>query len=490
MEAFRELAYLLQKYASTEIPVVHEHQIEDLDYQIFLALIDGKIKNHAETAAVAGWAVDDEAFLEFRVQLLHRLWNSVFFIDINYEEYELPERVAYLAWQRLAAMKTIIGAGAIKSLQDVSLPLLETAKQYDLTVIAMETAMHLRQYYAIHEGKREAYDKCCEVIGSLEQVLSAEQQAEECYEFFCLDQLEGLLNPIQLAEQAQQYWSELEPLRPTCESTSFLFVYHYLRMQELVIKNDWIQVNEICKQALLELQEKPAATREMKSVFLLNLALARVYGDDLALATQTLDQAIDYEELRSSNWYRLCELKMSILFHHRAFTEAWKMYRFLAKNQDLDRWRGGEAIMETYKYCFLMLIEQRCIELSPREKGDLKAHQYAPEYLSPAFPGAMDGDEKYALYFMQIPKLFQRRDWGRLKDTAPILASGDADNPAIQRFQVLVDFFSQLPDSPNPEMDLVAVQQALRNCPLELSAPEATRELIPFGLLLELSAKI
>jgi hypothetical protein len=490
MEAFRELAYLLQQYASAEILVLHEHQIEDLDYQIFLALVDGKVKTRAEAAAMGGWAVDDEAFLELRMQLLHRLWNSVFFIDINYEEYELPERVAYLAWQRLAAMKTIIGAGAIKSLQDVSLPLLETAKEYDLTMIALETAMHLRQYYAIHEGKRDEYDHSCVVIEKLEKILRIEQIADEQYEAYCFDQLEGLLKPKELGEQARKLWSTLEPFRPDCETTSFLFVFHYLRMQEAVINGDWGQVDKVCSLALEDLRKRSATTREMQSAFLLNLSLAQVYGGDLALATQTLNQAIDYEEMGSSNWFRLQELKMSILFQQRAFVEAWELYRFLGRHPESSHWLSGTSILEAYKFCFLMLIEQHCVVISPREKGDLKVYQYAPEYLSPKYPLDGDRDEKYALFFMQIPRLFQRREWAKLKDMALTLASGDADYPPIQRFQALAEFFTLLPTSEDPKTSLQMAQAALKQCPLDLSAPEATRELIPFELLLELAEKV
>jgi hypothetical protein len=349
--------------------------------------------------------------------------------------------------------------------------------------------MHLRQYYAIHEGKRDEYDHSCEVIEKLEKILRIEQLADEQYEAFCLDQLEGILRPKELAEQARKLWTSLEPFKYDCETTSFLFVFYYLRMQEAVIMGDWGQVDKVCNLALEDLRKRPATTREMQSAFLLNLSLAQVYGGDLALAVQTLNQALDYEEMGSSNWFRLQELKMSILFQHRAFSEAWELYRFLGRHPALSRWLSGARTLEAYKFCFMMLIEQHCMVISPREKGDLKVYQYAPEYLSPKCPLAGDGDEKYALFFMQIPKLFQRHEWGKLKDMALALASGDADYPPIQRFQTLAEFFTLLPTTEDPQASLQLVQAALKQCPLDLSAPEATRELIPFELLLELAGK-
>lgn len=480
MEEFRELVLLLRNYsADAQIQVIDNHTIKQFPFW-GTALSDDEtnqpIPNSKELPTLSG---------QDKLQLRTRFWNTLLFLDLNQEELSDASRVAYLCWQRLATLKTLMAAGAIKSLRDIAEPLLQTAKEYELTLILIETATQLRQLSALHDGNMIGFDHYSQLIGQYEQVLKAEQAADDEYDAFLIEQINPAANTETLTQFAQNACKRLEPYAQSCKSASFMINLYFLKLQAAVLQANWADVVRISAQADRILHGKAIVQPAKVSAFLLSQALGIANLGDLKLALETIDKAIASEINGSRNWYRLQELKMTWLLHQKQYSAALDLCKVLNAKNKAGEW--GIDQKRLFNTTIMYLSDQKLLNISTREKGILMTHWI------PMWGSHLDEidiqypDHEATILLLQLPKWVGKGQAAALAERfRHYLITSKACAPHSARFEVLIETLEALQTSSNPNVVINSALQKLQTLTLDYSAPEAAPEILRIEHVLQM----
>ncbi|WP_353480807.1 hypothetical protein [Haliscomenobacter sp.] len=480
MEEFRELALLLRNYsADAQIQVIDNHTIKQFPFwetDLPDDNINQPIANGNELSALN---------CQDKLQLRTRFWNTLLFLDLNQEELSDASRVAYLCWQRLATLKTLMAAGAIKSLKEIAEPLLQTAKEYELTLILIETATQLRQLSALHDGNMIGFDHYCQLIGQYEQVLKAEQAADDEYDAFLMEQINPASNTDSLIQFALNACQRLEPYAQSCKSASFMINLYFLRLQAAVLQANWTDVVRIGGQADRILRGKAIVQTAKVSAFLLSQALGIANLGDLKLALETIDKAIALEVNGSRNWYRLQELKIRWLLHQNQYPAALDLCKVLNGKNKVGEWDIDQKRL--FHTTLMYLSDQKSLPISTREKGILMTH-WIPMWGSQLDEmDIQNPDHEASILLLQLPKWVGKGQAGALAARfRHYLITSKACAPQSARFEVLIETLEALSNTTTPDAVIKAALQKLQALRIDYSAPEAAPEILRIEHILQM----
>lgn len=484
MEEFRELVLLLKSYAADDhIEVYDSTSIKQLPFWnkgwSKNGYPDWDISYHGQQVYNGHNQTDT-----LPLQVRQRLWNTLLFLDSTQEDTHEPARVAYLCWQRLAVLKTLMGVGAIKSLREMAESLLQSAKTYELTVIVIETAAQLRQFSALHDGNMLAFEKYCQLINQYEKILQAEQLADDEYCAFLFQQNQEESTTQSLILQAQSSCQKLEAYTTICSSVSFLTNLYFLKLQAAFLGAQWEVVVQIGIQAEAVLRRKSVCSPAKISAFALSKALGQANLGQLEQALESLASAIVTEKEGSDNWYRLQELKLIWLLHRGSYNQALDLLKILNLKNRYPVWPMEQKRL--YNSMILALAELELLNISNRLKGVLMANclpfwnlAYVPEVTMNNL------DAQAALLLVQLPKWIQRGASEQLADWfQSYLVLSEACTPHAQRLEALILSLRQIHAGQNYQESLLHCLQKLAHLPLDYSSPEAAPEVLKLDTIL------
>lgn len=480
MEGFRELALLLKNYsADAQIQVIENHTIKQFPFWETIQPDDEinlSIPNGDQLSALNA---------QDKMQLRTRFWNTLLFLDLNQEELSDASRVAYLCWQRLASLKTLMAAGAIKSLRDIAEPLLQMAKEYELTLILIETATQLRQLSALHDGNMIGFDHYCQLIGQYEQMLKAEQAADDEYDAFLMEQINPASNTDSLIQFALNACKRLEPYAQSCKSASFMINLYFLRLQAAVLQADWADVVRISANADKILRGRAIVQPAKVSAFLLSQALGFANLGDLNQALATIDKAIASEMNGSRNWYRLQELKITWLLHQEQYPAALDLCKILNGKNKVGEWDIDQKRL--FNTTLMYLSDQKLLPISTREKGILMTH-WIPMWGSQLDEmDIQNPDHEATILLLQLPKWIGKGQASALAARfRHYLITSKACAPQSARFEVLIETLEALPNANCPGAVIKAALQKLQVLNIDYSAPEAAPEILRIEHVLQM----
>lgn len=475
MEEFRELVLLLKSYGADELIEVYDStSIKQIPFWA-----NGLSRNgHLNLDAFYPHPQNGQ----FKTQALpasvrQRLWNTLLFLDSTQEDTYEPERVAYLCWQRLAVLKTLIGVGAVKSLRNIAESILHSAKTYELTTIVIEAAAQLRQFCALHDGNMLAFEKYSRLIEQYEKYLQAEQAAEDEYCAFLFLQQQASVSPQALIDQAQKSCHKLEPYTETCSSVSFLTNHYFLKLQVAFLEGNWEKVVQIGSQAEQVLSRKSVCNPTKIGAFALSKALGQANLGHLEAASETLSTAISTEKAGTANWYRLQELKLTWLLHLGEYTNALELLKFLNLNNKYASWPLEQKRL--YNSILMALGDLEQVAIPNRLKGILMANCLSFRNVHLPEMDEKKLDAQAALLLVQLPKCLSLGMSGQLAAWfQEYLVLSGACAAHAQRLELLIEALQQIHLGQSRQLVWKESLEKLKNLPLDYSSPEAAPEIL------------
>lgn len=474
MEEFRELVLLLKNYSADQhIEVLDSTSIKEIPLWANEALGNGPTTtgHQMETNPGPNGQGHDPS------QSRQRLWNTLLFLDLTMEDHHDPQRVAYLCWQRLAVLKTLMAAGAFKSLREIAESILHLAKAYELTTIVIETAAQLRQFSALHNGNMSGFEKYCRIIGQYESILQAEQAAEDEYCEYLFLQNQGSNSPQFLAKQAREACQRLQSYAQSCFTSAFVLNFYFLKLQAAFLESEWEAVVQISNQATQLLNRKSISSPAKISAFFLSKALGLANLGRLDQALEALNTAIADEVAGSPNWYRLHEMKLTWLLHQSKFNEALKLATKLNLKNKYNEWPLEQKRL--YNSVLLYLNDSGELPIPNRAKGMLMASclpfrsLYLPEFSNSNL------DTAAALLLLQVPKWVQNGASGQVANWfQQYLEQSGACKPHSARLQTLINGLLEIEAGKQPASAAREGIKQLENHQLDYSSPEAAPEII------------
>lgn len=483
MEEFRELVLLLKNYSADQhIEVFDSTSIKQLPFWTASALENQHADADHQMEPNAGMNGHSKATVDDHIQSRQRLWNTLLFLDLTQEDQHDPRRVAYLCWQRLAVLKTLMAAGAFKSLREIAEAILQMATAYELTTIVIETAAQLRQFCALHDGNMRGFEKYCQLIAQYENILQAEQAADDEYCTFLFLQNEASCSTQSLANHAKEACQRLQAY--TCTTNAFTLNFYFLKLQAAFLEAEWEAVVKISNQAVQLLSRKSVSSPTKISAFSLSKALGWANLGQLNRASEALHTAIIDEIEGSLNWYRLQELKLTWLLHQAKYVEALELTKKLNLKNKYPEWPLEQK--QLYNSTLLSLAELGILSIPNRVKGILMANclpfrsLYLPEMSSANL------DAQAALLLLQLPKWIQSRASGQAANWLQhYLEWSEACAPQSRRLVALIKTLQDIEAGQNPVAAAQLGIKQLKNLPLDYSSPEAAPEIIKIEQILD-----
>lgn len=363
MEQFRELILLLESYsANNQIAIGGNYSLSSMPFKALVA--SEKVHRSADATFHT---------CSTQTELLETFWKTLPFLDITQNETQYYNRVAYLCWQRLTVLKTLASIGAIKALPEIALQLLQTAREYEFFGIVIETAAHLRQFSALHEGQKKKFDFYDALVKEYEAKLKAEQCSEDEYQLFLLQQSQVGGDTQKLIDLAQEACTRLQKSIALQPSATFFLNYYFLKLYPPFLMGQWEEVVAISVQAGALLGRKKHFSSAKLSAFYLTKALGLANLKRLPEALEALSEAIAIEPEQSSNWFRLMETKLIWLIHSRQFAAALE----LANSLNAEQYAWDLASKRIFNTALLFIGQNGLVNMPCRIKGKLSLHQYS-----------------------------------------------------------------------------------------------------------------
>lgn len=456
--------------------------------RFFQALANEEIKTDAKAADFLNLDEGSTAYLEFKKEFTTRLYHAILFADINLPELDDPERAIYLCWQRLAVLRYLLSLGANSAVMQIGKMLLEMAEQFELVPVVVETAMHLRQYYALHKGDRKRYNELCKLIDRYEQLGRAEHIAQDCLEDFSIHQQELDGNATMLLEQIETYLQQLSPLYQPQQTVDFLFAYYFFQIQKYAIAQHWQFLLQQSDKALMEIKVKKAATPPHLIPFYFNKALSLGNLQQLASANEALQTALQLETDGSVNWFRLQEFSITLLLHQAAYPEAWKRLKEVWKNQKLHlQTLRQQNILVAIRLWLTALPDLNQLTLSPREKGEFAVFKNTWMERLPNFRDPKPQVQlvlllvQFVLFIKQKNQRLIQRCWDDFAVLERFFPLQEADYQRFNCFLALLYLWKNNGETPdNLGAEEAVILSRLEALPKNFSSPQMDLEIIPF----------
>jgi hypothetical protein len=474
MEQFRELMLLLESYhANDQIALGDNDNLQSpsssasgAQHRVSILTHDGGTPNLCS---------QEKEYLE-------TYWKILPFLDITQDEAQDHGRVAYLCWQRLAVLKTLASIGAIKALPEIALQLLQTAMEYDFFAVVIETAAHLRQFSALHDGQKKKFDFYNELMREYQAKLKAEQSSEDEYQLFLLQQLQGA-DTEKLVNLAQEACARLQKSIPLQPSANFFLNYYFLKLYPPFLTAQWEEVVAISAQAGALLGQKKHFSLAKLSAFYLTKALGLANLTRLPDALEALSEAIAIEPEHSSNWYRLMETKLIWLIHSRQFAAALE----LANSLNGEQYTWDLASKRLFNTVLLFIGQNNLLNIPGRIKGRLALHQYA--YNSQLILNA----KELSLDIRATLSILALQEWLKTKNMAKLISwfenyliQSQASEVHAQRLISLIDCLRNINSGMDKSSEIGICIDRLKRISLDYTSPESMIEIIPIDFVLEL----
>ncbi len=474
MEQFRELILLLESYsANDQIAIRGNDNLQSMSF------------NAPEELEIAPTHRSDDGLNSFSVETerLETYWKILPFLDITQDETQDYSRVAYLCWQRLAVLKTLASIGAIKALPEIALQLLQTAMEYDFFAVVIETAAHLRQFSALHDGQKKKFDFYNDLMREYQAKLKAEQSAEDEYQWFVIQQLQVGSDTQTLVNLAQEACARLQKSIALQPSAAFFLDYYFLKLYPPFLTGQWEEVVEISAQAGALLGRKKHFSSAKLSAFYLTKALGLANLTRLPDALEALSEAIAIEPEHSSNWYRLMENKLIWLIHTRQFAAALE----LANSLNAEQYTWDLASKRMFNTVLLFIGQNNLLNIPGRIKGRLALHQYA--YNSQLILNA----KELSLDIRATLSILALQEWLKTKNLAKLISwyenyliQSQTSEVHAQRLISLIDCLRNINSGMDKSSEVGICIDRLKRISLDYTSPESMIEIIPMHFVLEL----
>lgn len=490
MEEFRELVFLLKTYSADQhIEVFDSTSIKQAPFWTTGVFENGHADAEHQMTPAPGMNGHSKTISHDPIKSRQRLWNTLLFLDLTQEDHHDPRRVAYLCWQRLAVLKTLMAAGAFKSLRDIAESILQMAKEYELTTIVIETAAQLRQFCALHDGNMRGFEQYCRLIDQYEKILQAEQAADDEYCAFLFLQNQASSSTQALANHAKIACQRLQVYAHTCTTSAFVLNFYFLKLQAAFLEAEWEEVVQLSNQATQLLSRKSVSSSVKISAFSLSKALGWANLGQLDQALEALTAAIADEIEGSLNWYRLQEMKLTLLLHQSKYVAALDLTKILNLKNKYPEWPQEQKRL--YNSVLLSLADLGALAIPNRVKGMLMANclpfrsLYLPEWSSANL------DAQAALLLLQLPKWIQS---GASRQVAiwfqQYLEWSGACAPQSRRLETLITTLQDIEAGQTPTAAVKKCISLLKNLPLDYSSPEAAPEIIKIEQILDTSCAL
>ncbi|MAT54431.1 MAG: hypothetical protein CMN32_08090 [Saprospirales bacterium] len=364
MKNLIEVSRILTKKKVRKIEIIDSTILDNPESkfgQFYEALMGNKLRNDRDAATLLyNSSPTSDKYRQLKSRFRKRLFNTLFFLDINTPSAGSYERAYYSCNKDWTLVKILIANEAFLSAKDLARSILTTALKFNFADVIVNTSRILREFAAKEEDEKEfeVYDA---YLKEFSPVLQAEHDSEEAFQRIRLkmktpkDKLPEVLPFIdeqcnKLVELSEQYDSPV------------VFYNMYMGwICNFEIQRDFNSMLLICERAEDYINKHPQYYQDnVLAAFQLRKMSAFLHLKDFSNGQATAEKALETFTAGSQTWSKFLEYYLLLALHSGNYIHALAIYSRAVKHKkfnkiDLatrERWK----VYEVYLHYFMELL--------------------------------------------------------------------------------------------------------------------------------------
>lgn len=328
MKELLEVSQVLTRYKLSKIKVLGQDKGQADRYnQFYNDLLEKRFTtDEAAAAHFFGGKASGANYIKFKNNFKRRLFNSLFFIDLKQAEFNDHQRAYYNCYKDWALVKILLGRTAVHAALELSKKILRQAIKYEFTDLVVDVTAILRRYTGTVFIDKPKYRKYRQLHREYLEIWQGELLAQEYYEDLIINYVNSRASQTQLAEAAQQFYLELEPLLKRFQAYKLHLFANLIAVIHCDATKDHHQMLAVCQRALAVFQEKPYRPKVALSIFQHQqlscfIQIGRYKEGNIA-ALDCLNQLDE----GTVNWFKTLELYIILSFHAGLYNQAYNLF--------------------------------------------------------------------------------------------------------------------------------------------------------------------
>ncbi|PHN00980.1 hypothetical protein [Flavilitoribacter nigricans] len=357
IEEINSLISVISKNKVKQIEIIGngEHSTSQVQ-QLYELLVNEEIKTDEEGREFFFDGAVNQIlyFNRLKRKLRSRLYNTLFFIDVNRSTFNEIQRAYYTCYKESTAVKILIGRYARNSAISLAERTIKKAIKFDFTDITLELARTLRMHYSNIKGDKKKFAHYKKILKKYSEIYLAELKAEEYYSDLIINFAGSQSTKPELLDVVKKNCLELKEIIVKYNSYKLNLHSYMMFILRYEIENDFSNTLIVCNEAIKYFESKPHI---ISKTVVINFSLKKLVcfimlkrfleGENVAKYCLKLLPEGSVNWLISQNYYVI------LSFHSNQLQKAYSLYQEAKNHLDFDdktiayleHWKVHEALI-------------------------------------------------------------------------------------------------------------------------------------------------
>lgn len=302
--------------------------------QFYELLAQDKVQTDEEAFEALYTAKGDKnAYYQLKHSLRRRLFNTMFFIDPNSDQYGEIKKGAIQCQKLLMLCNLLLMKNGMRNVAKLAKKGLKIALKFELTQEIVFLAGKLRMHYATMIGDRKTFKYYDALVNEYSELFLAEAKAKS--KFYDLTSLyvNNKSSKEYVNNTAKKYIETLNEIKLPRSSINF---FYYKAMIEIIFhmnQADYLTTLKLCRSALKKVESYAYLNTNAQLTISLQYIDCcihlKLYDQGRAIIQKFLPKV----EEGAYNWFKLQELHLTLCLHTKNYEQAWRTYLSATKHR-------------------------------------------------------------------------------------------------------------------------------------------------------------
>ncbi len=271
-------------------------------------------------------------------KLKNRLYNTLYFIDLNQPKFNNIQQAYYQSHKDYATYKILLGHNLIASSISLGEEAIQRAQKFGFPYLTMELARNLMIQYGVigtNEKKARYYQT---LMFEQFELYQAEIRTEAYFQELAVHFSRSRSSKPEMAKMANQYADEVEQYLKRFQTYRLVLNGYRVLSMRYQIENDYENTIAVSRRALDIIENDPTLnTQTALLIFYFNILQSCIQLRRLEEGEQAAQKCLKLVPEGSNNWFSVLELHLMLAFHTNKFQKAYEVLRLAIQHPDLKK---------------------------------------------------------------------------------------------------------------------------------------------------------
>jgi len=261
-------------------------------------------------------------------KLKSRLFNTLFFIDLNQPRFNDIQQAYYQSHKDYATFKILLGHNLVASSISLGEEILQRSQKYGFPYLTMELARNLMIQYGVlrpNEKKARHYQS---LMFEQFELYQAEIRTEAYFQELAVNFSRSRSSKPEIAKTAAQYAAQVEEYLERFRTYRLVLNGYRVLALRYQIENDYENTIAVSQRALDVIENDPTLnTHTALVIFYFNILQSCIQLRRLEEGERAAQKCLALVPEGSNNWFSVLELHLMLAFHTNKFQKAYEVLR-------------------------------------------------------------------------------------------------------------------------------------------------------------------